>query len=219
MSIFQPVAFRDPKDETIMTPIRNPALALLLFLATTAMAGNWLGVHGTKAQPLVSKIESPSPMPTAKAPPTRSDTTYLSRQVTTIPARTVGPYLGTLEGVRCFNCTPNVVLLNLGDSISSEAATLSLRVEVWNAIERPLKDRRAFDYGNRCFFFGHKDIDTILVGGEWTEVRAQDLPCYPYLQRIVLKPVLPKSALTLAAPDATSPDTAGSPQAAVHIEE
>jgi len=200
---------------------------LLLFLASTALAGSWMGLKGTglKARPAAPGPESTSVVgdskvsAVSKAPAARSDSTFLSRQVTTIPTSTLGASLGTLEGVRCFNCTPNVVLLNLGDSLSSEAATLSLRVEVWNAIERPLKDRRIFEYGNRCFFFGHKDIDTILVGGEWTEVRAQELPCYPYLQRISLHPERTRAAAPPIATEAKPADSSGSPQAALRIEE
>ena len=40
-----------------------------------------------------------------------------------------------------------------------------------------------YDMGNRCFYFGHKTVDTVFVGGEWTEIRVQDVPCYPYLRR------------------------------------
>jgi hypothetical protein len=159
--------------------MRIAVLICPLFLASAALAGNWLGVKPKQAKPAQAEIAT---LP-IHAPAVKADTLFLDRKVISIPVGTTGTFLGTLEGVRCFNCTPDVVQLNLGDSISSEAATLSMRVDVWNAIERPMKDRRIFDYGNRCFYFGHKDVDTAFVGGEWTEIRVQDLPCFPYLQR------------------------------------
>jgi hypothetical protein len=151
----------------------------LLLLASSLWAGNWLGLKAAvKANPASS-----NPNQARKGTLVSVDTTFLNRKVTFIPTATSGDYLGTLAGVRCFNCSPNVVLLNIEDSLSSQESTLSLRVEVWNNIERPLKERRIFDHDNRCFYFAHKEVDTVFIGGEWNELRIQDVPCYPYLQR------------------------------------
>ena len=60
-----------------------------------------------------------------------------------------------------------------------------------------------FDYGNRCFYFGYKDVDTVFVGGEWTAVRVQDIPCYPYLRRLRRTPI---AAQPVARPAVSAPD-------------
>lgn len=78
--------------------------------------------------------------------PKAADSVILSHRVNSIPAGSIGAYLGTLESVRCFNCAPDQVLLNLGDPVSSESTVLALHIDVWNAIERPLRDRRMDDF-------------------------------------------------------------------------
>lgn len=219
-----------------------PPAFICLAAVTTLSSWGWLGVKSRArppreaAAPIVPSVTAP-----AKA---SADTVSLSRKIMTIPAGSPGKYLGTLGGVRCFNCTPGIVLLNLGDSVSSEAAILALPIEVWNAIERPLKDRRLFDYGNRCFYFGYKERDTAFVGGEWTEIRVQDMPCFPYLKRtlrnsLASRPVPgePQSqAMPSMAPQAPAPQSppadadparaaegysaeAGADQSALHTEE
>jgi hypothetical protein len=69
-----------------------------------------------------------------------------------------------------------------------------------------------FDYGNRCFYFGYKDVDTVFVGGEWTAVRVQDIPCYPYLRRLrqapMATPPLPVAAVAEEAEKAHLPGAA-----------
>lgn len=159
--------------------------AYLLFGCWIAVSASSTGAwQGIKNRPSAPKGTTPAKPPAAEAPRIRpADTSFLFRKVTAIPSGTVGKYMGTLEGVRCFNCAPDQVHLNLGDSLSREAAIIALRIEVWNSIERPLKDRRMYDHGNRCFYFGHKLIDTVFVGGDWTEIRVKDVPCYPYLRR------------------------------------
>jgi hypothetical protein len=155
------------------------------WIAVSAIAaGAWQGIKTKPFQNRSGTAPSPSRAPDSAAARIRpADTAFLSRTVSTIPAGSAGVYMGTLEGVRCFNCAPDQVHLNLGDSLSREAGIIALRIEVWNAIERPLKDRRMYDMGNRCFYFGHKTVDTVFVGGEWTAIRVQDVPCYPYLRR------------------------------------
>ncbi|MDB5050092.1 MAG: hypothetical protein JWO30_3163 [Fibrobacteres bacterium] len=150
---------------------------------------------GIKARP------KPAPAAHSAASPAKAlaDTILLSQTVQTIPAGDPGTFMGTLEGVRCFNCAPDMVLLNLGDSATGQAAILALRIEIWNAIERPVKDRRMYDHDNRCFYFGYKDTDTAFVGGEWSEIRVRDLPCYPYTQRTILADL--SAAKTPRAPD------------------
>lgn len=151
------------------------------------LIGCWIALSASSSgawQGIKKRLSEPVHPPASEAPRIRPpDTAFLSRKVTAIPSGTAGKYMGTLEGVRCFNCAPDQVHLNLGDSLSREAAVIALRIEVWNAIERPLRDRRMFDHGNRCFYFGHKSIDTVFVGGDWTEIRVKDVPCYPYLRR------------------------------------
>jgi hypothetical protein len=171
----------------------------LSVLSATSSWG-WLGVKSPASHTGAPSAPEAPPV-TAAAKPRPADSTLLSRQVMFIPTGSHGEYLGTLEGVRCFNCAPDLVQLNLGDSVSHEAATVSLRIEAWNAIERPVKDRRMFDYANRCFYFGYKEVDTVFVGGEWTAVRVQDIPCYPYLRRLRQTPAM-------AQPVASEPERA-----------
>jgi hypothetical protein len=193
-------------------------LCALLWAAPCTHA--WLGVKRPRVaapRPDTARAAAPVPAPSAPAAAAKAaDTVRLDRIVRTIPAGSPGRYLGTLEGVRCFNCAPDLVLLNLGDSVTTEAAVLALHIDVWNAIERPLKDRRLYDYGNRCFYFGYREKDTAFVGGEWTEIRVQELPCYPYVQRTLApRPSAPGPARALAAvPDpvpATAPSDAHAP--------
>jgi hypothetical protein len=153
---------------------------------TPVWSGQWFGIGKPRPipAPAAASAQAPAVKPVDPAPaPKAADSVILSHRVSSIPAGSIGAYLGTLEGVRCFNCAPDQVLLNLGDSVSSESAVLALHIDVWNAIERPLRDRRMYDYGNRCFYFGHKEVDTAFVGGEWTEIRLQEIPCYPYVKR------------------------------------
>jgi hypothetical protein len=202
--------------------------AYLLFgcwIAVFAMsAGAWQGIK-TKPKPgRAETAPSPTPSPAPAAPKVRpADTAFLSRKVYPIPAGYAGMYMGTLEGVRCFNCAPDQVHLNVGDSLSREAGIIALRIEVWNAIERPLKDRRMYDVGNRCFYFGHKLVDTVFVGGEWTEIRVKEVPCYAYLRRTLqsslagtqIPPPVPlekaKAASIAPAPVAVAADPEASP--------
>lgn len=164
-------------------------LSCLFFCCFAALgtipSWGWLGIKTKSAPASQPSRENPySPDAVGKAAnATKADTNYLTRKVLTIPIGAQGAYMGTLYGVRCFNCTPDMVQLNLGDSLSGETGILALRIEVWNAIERPVRDRRMYDYHNRCFYFGHKEVDTAFVGGEWTEIRVRELPCYPYMQR------------------------------------
>ena len=185
-----------------------------------ALCGAWMGVKPRpRPQTAASAPAGSATNPSQAGPKTSADTTLLYRRVLTIPANPGGRYLGTLEGVRCFNCAPDLVLLNLGDSVSSQAAVVALRIDAWNAVERPLKDRRMFDHDNKCFYFGFKDIDTAFVGGEWTEIRVQDVPCYPYVKRTLAvpvqeapRPVSPPPAPP--APIATAPESDVLPEAA-----
>lgn len=167
--------------------MRPPLLAtLLVLLASSALfARDWMGVKRPQraAQaPGDSAFKAGASPSTPKSRP-KAETSWVSRTVRTIPVGSPGTFLGTLEGVRCFNCEPGTVHLNLGDTLSREAGFLSLRLDIWNAIERPLRDRRMFDYANLCFFFGYRTVDTVQVGGEPAEIRLQEVPCYPYLQR------------------------------------
>lgn len=190
------------------------SLLCTLWALAPAFSGAWMGI---KPRPRPAASESAPAAKHAAARPA-ADTTLLYRRVIHIPAKSEGLYLGNLEGVRCFNCEPDQVLLNLGDSVSSRAAVLSMRIEAWNAVERPLKDRRMYDYGNKCFYFGFKEIDTAFVGGEWTEIRVQDVPCYPYVRRTLagtgsgtaFRPI-PKPAAPAASPAMASAPAAPEP--------
>lgn len=160
----------------------SKSLLLVALCAAAAPARDWMGVK--RPAPKAPSLASPAgPSRPAPAPVRRTDTAWLSRTVRNIPVGSRGDFLGSLEGVRCFNCQPNTVDLNLGDSLSRTAGSLSLRTEVWNAIERPLRDRRVYDFRNQCVFFGYRAVDTAYVGGELTEIRIHDVPCYPYLRR------------------------------------
>lgn len=169
-------------------PIRLPLV--LLFAGSTVFAREWMGVKrperalpapGDSATMTATSPSEPKPRP-------KTDTSWLSRKVQSIPVGSPGIFLGMLEGVRCFNCEPGIVHLNLSDSLSREAGFLSLRLDIWNKIERPLRDRRMYDYANLCFFFGYKAVDTTWVVGERAEIRIQEVPCYPYLQRRLTAP-------------------------------
>lgn len=176
---------------------------LAAFCAASVLARDWMGVKrpAPKAPSLAVPEAASRPAP---APAPRVDTAWLSRSVRNIPVGSPGEYLGSLEGVRCFNCQPNTVDLNLGDSLTRAAGGLSLRTEVWNAIERPLRDRRVYDYRNHCFYFGYRAVDTAYVGGELTEIRLHDVPCYPYLRRTArpLAPLASPAPAPLPAPAA-----------------
>jgi hypothetical protein len=97
------------------------------------------------------------------------------------------------------------VQLNIGDSTSMEATVITLRGDVWGGVARPIKDRRVFEYGNRCFYFGFKELDTIYVSGSPAEVRLHDVPCYPYLKRAVNAPGSSLPAVPVAVPTAPVP--------------
>lgn len=185
-------------------PVTLPALLLLACAAFPAR--KWMGIKRP-----TDTAAAPDTLP-RKAVPTRpkADTAWLSHAVRHIPAGSPGAYLGMLEGVRCFNCTPGVVELNLGDSLSRQAGILTLRVGIWNAIERPVRDRRLFDFENRCFFFGYKAVDTVSVGGEQAVIRLKELPCYPYLQR---RPVAAASSPMAVPPPPSSPPAPAAPEA------
>src|SRR4051812_35082764 len=191
--------------------MRIPAAALCILLSFVCThARNWPGIK-SKFVP----VKSDSAEPVAPVKP-KTDTVIISRKIQALPVNVNGVYFGTLEGVRCFNCSPETVLLNVGDSVSSESSILELRIDVWNAIERPLKDRRIFDYDNRCFYFGHKDVDTALVGREWTEIRTQEIPCFPYLKRIVNPGGTVRArALSFPAAKVAGDSTSALPQAAL----
>lgn len=164
-----------------------PILALLV-LAGGGGAGarDWKGIGKPVRKPdtAAAREETRTGPKSAGRFPVVADTVRLSRKVRYIPAGSPGAYIGNLEGIRCFNCAPNTVHLNLGDSLSREAGFLSLRLEVWNAVARPVRDRRLYDFENSCFFFGYKAVDTAWVGSEQAEIRVREIPCYPYLQRI-----------------------------------
>jgi hypothetical protein len=160
-------------------------LAALCIFPALLPARDWMGIK-SKQPPLPTGEKS------VVKPQQKADTAQLDLSIRNIPVGSPGTYLGVLEGVRCFNCEKDAVILNVGDSLSMEATLLSLRIEMWNAIERPLKDKRIFDFANRCFYFGYKEIDTIYVGGGPLEIKVQDVPCYPYLKRVAnSKPAAP----------------------------
>ncbi|MDB5102951.1 MAG: hypothetical protein JWP91_640 [Fibrobacteres bacterium] len=203
--------------------MKFPSLVSLCLIALSASSVlGWMGIKpkGDHARPGSPALLAP-PADQASSRKGKeaagkgrpADTAYLSRQVMSVRAGTPGRYLGTLDGVRCFNCAPDLVLLNLGDSSTREAAVISLRIEVWNAIERPVRDRRMFDYDNRCFYFGYKEIDTAFVGGEWTEIRVQDVPCYPYMRRMLQSPLASgtPSGPAPVLPEGAAPSAAGNP--------
>jgi hypothetical protein len=198
-------------------------LSCCCLVAFSTPAWGWLGIKSrpgpflhsdsarTKAA-LPAKPVQPKAIPTrnAAAPAMLSapPDTRLSGKPQSIPAGYPGTYLGILEGVRCFNCAPDMVLLNVGDTLSREASIVALRTEVWNAIERPVKDRRLFDHDGRCFYFGHADSDSALVGGVWTEIRLQSVPCYPYLHRDLQSR---SPSLTTGGSDGSAPQALGNP--------
>lgn len=188
----------------------------LLLLMSSAMGRDWMGVRKPAIRNAAggapqAKIDHPFLATAAKPAQAKADTAFLSRSVRTIPVGSRGDFLGTLEGVRCFNCAPQTVHLNVSDSLSREAGFVSLRMEVWNAIERPVRDRRMYDFENSCFFFGYRAVDTAFVGGELTEIRLHDLPCYPYLQRLVRIPAAPRADTLAARPaDRAAPSPADS---------
>jgi hypothetical protein len=192
-------------------------IAYMLFggwIAVSAItAGAWQGIKTKPSKGRSETALSPSRTPPPAAPGMRpADTSFLSRKVSSIPAGSAGKYMGTLEGVRCFNCAPDQVHLNLGDSLSRESGIIALRIEVWNAIERPVKDRRMYDMGNRCFYFGHDKVDTVFVGGDWTEIRVQDVPCYPYLRRTLRTSLAgQRMNAAVAGPVAATADPAETP--------
>jgi hypothetical protein len=172
----------------------------LLFCCLAALATvpsfGWLGIKAKTVPASPQAGHKPSGPDVGRSETgKKADTAYLARKVQNIPTGAQGAYLGSLQGVRCFNCTPDMVQVNLADTVTGETGVLALRIEVWNAIERPVKDRRMYDFHNRCFYFGHKEVDTAFVGGEWTEIRVRELPCYPYMQR-----THPPKALTVSAP-------------------
>lgn len=185
------------------------SISTLLILAC-AVAAHSRGYMGLKrpardsarlVQPILDSAPAAPAAPAAQV--LRSpDTTFLSRKVRTLPVETQGDFLGMLEGVRCFNCRPKVVEVGLSDSLTRNAGYIALRTEVWNTIERPVRDRRVYDYANACFFFGIKPVDTVLVAGEAAEIRVKDKPCYPYLQRnlLVLGPPSPTVPLPTPIP-------------------
>jgi hypothetical protein len=200
--------------------MRRSAQAFLCFVAAAmALSHGWLGIKS----PNRNRPEPPPPQaaPKAAAKPV-NDTIRLSRKVESIPADGRGSYLGNLEGIRCFNCDSNLVRLDIGNPATGQSSILSLYVEVWNAIERPLKDRRLFEVGNRCVYFGYKEKDTAFVAGEWTEIRVQEVPCYPYVQRkqspstaTVPSPLLPEEAVPPRASLPSEPgDTASASEPA-----
>lgn len=195
---------------------------LLLFVCTAASARDWMGVkRPVRAMQPPDSASTAAAAPPAPAPRPKADTAWLSRRVRSIPVGSPGTFLGMLEGVRCFNCAPQTVHLNLSDSLTREAGSLSLRLEVWNAIERPVRDRRMYDFENRCFYFGYKAVDTAWVGGELTEIRLQDLPCYPYLQRRMAPAPTPAAPVRVVdssrTPASAAPDGAASQ--ALQVEE
>src|SRR5262245_9985873 len=89
-------------------------------LIRPVMARDWMGVR-SKAAP--APRDTAAPQPARRKP----DTTFLDLKVQHLPLGVQGRYLGTLEGVRCFNCEPNSVQLNIGDSTSMEATVITLR--------------------------------------------------------------------------------------------
>lgn len=183
-------------------------------LLAPVWAGQWLGIGKPRPVPAPAAASAPAPAgkPANPAPaPKTADTTILSHRVSSIPAGSIGTFLGTLEGVRCFNCVSDQVLLNLGDSVSTESAVLALHIDVWNAIERPLRDKRMYDFDNRCFYFGYKEVDTAFVGGEWTEIRLHEIPCYPYVKRTLY--ASPSSMAVPQMEEAQSPSGAGAAKA------
>lgn len=198
----------DRRSQPYMLPNKRQTstLSLLMLLAGSALsARDWMGVK--RPQPAApapgDSASRAAPSPPAPKPRPKADTSWLSRTVRSIPAGSPGVLLGMLEGVRCFNCEPGIVHLNLGDTSSREAGFLSLRIDIWNAIERPLRDRRMYDYANQCFYFGYQAVDTAWVGGEIAEIRIREVPCYPYLQRRRISPA-PESA-TLPVPRPVRP--------------
>jgi hypothetical protein len=189
--------------------MRRSAQAFFCFVGIAmALSHGWLGIKSPERTRPV-----PPPAPVAFKAPAKpvNDTLRLSRRVESIPADGRGSYLGNLEGIRCFNCDSNLVRLDVGNPLTGQSFLLSMHVEVWNAIERPLKDRRLFEYGNRCVYFGYKEKDTAFVAGEWAEIRVQEVPCYPYVQRtqspaVATVPVpLPAPVLPAGTPQASIP--------------
>lgn len=198
--------------------MKTAYLLLACWIAFSAISSEaWQGIKTRSSQGRTGTGPTPSIQPAPEAAGIRpADTSFLSRKVTAVPAGSAGTYMGTLEGVRCFNCAPDQVHLNIGDSLSRQAGIIALRIEVWNAIERPVKDRRMYDMANRCFYFGHKRVDTAFVGGEWTEIRVQDVPCYPYLRRTLqtslagqrMNAPVPEPVATTADADETTAEPA-----------
>jgi hypothetical protein len=144
------------------------------------------------------------------APGPAVDTARLSRSVRNIPATGLGVLLGNLEGVRCSNCAPGLVELGLADSVAREAVVLTLRSEIWNAVERPLRDRRMYDHENHCVHFGFKALDTAFVGGELTEIHVREVPCYPYVRRVRMPAAGPALQAASPSPVPAAADSAAS---------
>lgn len=145
----------------------------------------WMGV-GTPAPdsaPVPPTLSGSAPLWIPEVPAPGVDPVVPDRSAWRIPAQSRGSFLGTLEGVRCFNCIPEVVILDIVGPRDNAAATLSMRLDIWNAIERPVKDKRMFDYGDSCFSFAFKPLDTGFVGGVRREIPIRDIPCYPYFAR------------------------------------
>jgi hypothetical protein len=168
----------------------HPALhaVILLACAASAWSRDYMGLK-RPARDSARLVKPPKDTGFPAPQPLRApDTTYLSRKIRSLPVETEGVFLGMLEGVRCFNCRPKVVEVGLSDSLTRNAGYIALRTEVWNAIQRPVRDRRVYDYANACFFFGTRPVDTVLVAGEPAEIQVKDKPCYPYLQRNILVP-------------------------------
>ena len=138
-----------------------PALVFLCLAACMGpSAWGWMGIK-SRPQPAPAKTRT-----TALPAPAKPLSEYpsLSRTVQVIRAGSPGTY-GGIEVVRCFNCAPDMVLLNLGDSAPSpgiRSPGLAHR-----GLERHRKTGEGpgmYDNENRCFYFGYKEKDTAFGG-------------------------------------------------------
>ncbi len=165
----------------------------ILLLSVLSEARNWMGLRPPAPKKDTSHaVIAPGAAPAASVAVSdqgnisvtpKADSVFIDRQVLTLPADVQGNYVGNLEEVQCFNCESNVVSFFIGDSVTTRKFLWKIRDVVWNAIERPIKDKRVFEYNNRCFYFGFNPVDTVYVAGERVAVKTTEISCYPYLQR------------------------------------
>lgn len=116
------------------------------------------------------------------------DSLFQNRQSVKMPIDSQGIYIGDFKEIKCINCIPDMVELIVSDTSHDYQFVITVRENVWKAVEKPIKDKRIFELSQNYFHFGINQIDTVYSSSLDMYVKQvnHEIPVFPFIKKIPL---------------------------------